>query len=378
MSQDHPWTKSKVTAATVAPFVTARLLSQGNYRIPGDEDMPAPRPGEYVTFVSHLERGFGVPSSLFFRQFLAFYNIKNTDLGPHSIQMIAIYVAFCESYLGCRPYFPLWLALFHGRAHPAGSDNPLQASGGINFQAQPGLGYFNDALPTRAKQPKWREWWLYVKETTPEGELAMPQFNPERSQYRFLRVRKLPEAELINVLALITRMAELKEQGLVTVNLYACWLGRRLVPLRRRDRPMWTYTGVNDPERQLATTLGIEEFGRMLKEITSLTCSDWNVGVAPYHSEDNPSPPVSDTSRLRIPVIPPFFYFLCSLFTSIVTIIRHSTIWWVCLQSPRRISPSSITPRVGSCWMGTIFLFHRRSKPEPQPSQPRLAGPGRN
>lgn len=288
--------------------------------------------------------------------------------------MIAIYVAFCESYLGCRPYFPLWLALFHGRAHTVGSDGPLQTSGGINFQAQAGLGYFNDALPTRAKQPKWREWWLYVKETTPDGELAMPQFNPERSQYRFLRVRKLPEAELINVLALITRMAELKEQGLVTVNLYACWLGRRLVPLRRRDRPMWTYTGVNDPERQLATTLGIEEFGRMLKEITSLTCSDWNVGVAPYHSEDNPSPPVSDTSRLRIPVIP----FLCSLFTSIVTIIRHSTIWWVCLQSPRRISPSSITPRVGSCWMGTIFLFHRRSKPEPQPSQPRLAGPGRS
>ena len=93
MAQDYAWTKSKVTAASLAPFVTAQLLTAGNYRVPGDEVIPTPRPGEYVTFISHLERGFGVPSSRFFRRFLRFYNIKNTDLGPHSIQMIAIFVA---------------------------------------------------------------------------------------------------------------------------------------------------------------------------------------------------------------------------------------------------------------------------------------------
>jgi hypothetical protein len=45
--------------------------------------------GVYVIFVSHLEHGFGIPSSLFFWHFRAFYRIKPSDLGPHSIQQIA-------------------------------------------------------------------------------------------------------------------------------------------------------------------------------------------------------------------------------------------------------------------------------------------------
>jgi hypothetical protein len=47
------------------------------------------------------------PSSSFFHHFLAFYGIKLSDLGPHSIQQIAFFVTLCEGYLGCPPYFPL-------------------------------------------------------------------------------------------------------------------------------------------------------------------------------------------------------------------------------------------------------------------------------
>jgi hypothetical protein len=49
----------------------------------------------------------------------------------HSIQQIAIFVAFCESYLGCEPYFPLWLTLFHGRRSRKGETMP--ALGNIIF-----------------------------------------------------------------------------------------------------------------------------------------------------------------------------------------------------------------------------------------------------
>jgi hypothetical protein len=56
--------------------------------------------------MSFLDRGFALPTSDFLRQLLAFYNIKISDLGPHNVQQIALFVALCECYLGCPPYFP--------------------------------------------------------------------------------------------------------------------------------------------------------------------------------------------------------------------------------------------------------------------------------
>ena len=95
-------------------------LGANRWQIPSNETEPVANPGEYVVFLSFLERGLAFPSSLFFRRFLAYYCIKLSDLGPHSVQKIALFMAFCEGYLGCAPYFPLWLALFHGRASHEG------------------------------------------------------------------------------------------------------------------------------------------------------------------------------------------------------------------------------------------------------------------
>ena len=70
---------------------------------------------------------------MFFRRFCAYYGIQPSDLGPHSIEQLAIFVAFCECYLGCRPYFPLWQDLFHGRISREESGGPMLAAGGLTF-----------------------------------------------------------------------------------------------------------------------------------------------------------------------------------------------------------------------------------------------------
>jgi hypothetical protein len=43
-----------------------------------------------------------------------------------------------------------------------------------------------------------------------------------------------------------SKIQELKNSGLSAVNLYNCWLARRLVPLRCRGHYMWEYMGHND------------------------------------------------------------------------------------------------------------------------------------
>jgi hypothetical protein len=84
-------------------------------------------------------------------------------LGPHSIQQIAVFMAFCKSYLGYEPYFPLWLTLFHGRHNGKGESMP--ASGGIVFQLQRTGNFFDLGLPKKAAA-NWRRYWFYVREVT--------------------------------------------------------------------------------------------------------------------------------------------------------------------------------------------------------------------
>jgi hypothetical protein len=149
------------------------------WRIPtASETGPLPRPGEFILFVSFLNRGFALPSSKFLHQLLAFYDIKISDQGPHSIQQIALFVALCESYLCCPPYFPLWLSIFHGRATCMSKRNPmLVAAGGITFQVRPGEDFIDFEQPKKA-QSEWRKHWFYAMETVTGGEMGIAHYSP--------------------------------------------------------------------------------------------------------------------------------------------------------------------------------------------------------
>lgn len=133
------WFRSKAKAEMLLPYISQGIIPEARinrWRIPGDEEIPAPRPGEFVVFLSYLDRGLSFPTCHFLRRFLAFYNIKLTDLGPHSIQQISLFVAFCECYLGCPPYFPLWLAIFHGRVSHESANGPMVAVGGSHSKSR--------------------------------------------------------------------------------------------------------------------------------------------------------------------------------------------------------------------------------------------------
>ena len=134
------------------PYISQGVIPEAKnnrWRIPGSEESPAPRRGEFVVFLSFLDRGLSFPSSLFLRKFLAFYNIKLTALGPHSLQQISLFVVLCECYLGCPPYFPLWISIFHGRVTRESKKGPILASGGITFQVLSGETFVDLELPKK-------------------------------------------------------------------------------------------------------------------------------------------------------------------------------------------------------------------------------------
>ena len=82
-----------------------------------------------------------------------------------------------------------------------------------------------------------------MKEVTPDGEQAMLQFVPERSKPRKLRVASLPKEQKAIVKAMRTCLVALNTVGLKGINLYNCWMARRLAPLRERGHLMCEYQG---------------------------------------------------------------------------------------------------------------------------------------
>ena len=193
MAAQSAWKKMSLKKDGLLPYISRRMIpkkmEKNRWRVPTMETYPLPLPGEFVIFTSFLDWGLAIPTSRFLRQFLNFYSIKLSDLGPHSMQQIAFFVTLCEGWLGCPAYFPLWLAMFHGRAQRTSDDDggELIASGGITFQMQGGKlaedAFIKVELPNKAKN-SWRRDWLYFREETLTGELAVPQFSMEPSRPR--------------------------------------------------------------------------------------------------------------------------------------------------------------------------------------------------
>ena len=92
-----------------------RIPDQVKCRLPKEELEPEPREGERVVFVSHFERGFGLPASRFFRNFLDTFGLQPHHLPANSTTSLSAFVSFCEAYLGIWPMVNLWAKYFQLR-----------------------------------------------------------------------------------------------------------------------------------------------------------------------------------------------------------------------------------------------------------------------
>jgi hypothetical protein len=66
--------------------------------------VPAPEAGERVVFISLFERGFALPASDFFRDFLDTYGLQPHYLPANAVMILSAFAAFCEGYAGIEPF----------------------------------------------------------------------------------------------------------------------------------------------------------------------------------------------------------------------------------------------------------------------------------
>jgi hypothetical protein len=78
---------------------------------------------EIVSFYHFSEWGLALPTCSFFRGLLYFYGLELHHLNLNSICHIAIFIHFCEAFLGIEPHWDLFRYLFRINPQPT-SKNP--------------------------------------------------------------------------------------------------------------------------------------------------------------------------------------------------------------------------------------------------------------
>jgi len=76
------------------------------------QEFPTPRTDELVVFEDYFYQGLGVPIHSFLHGLIDYYRISLCNLNPNSILHVAIFINFCEAYLGILPHFDLFRHFF--------------------------------------------------------------------------------------------------------------------------------------------------------------------------------------------------------------------------------------------------------------------------
>ncbi|KAE8789939.1 hypothetical protein D1007_35908 [Hordeum vulgare] len=113
------WFGTEICEGHIEALRLHRLLppaSQVLVRIPGAETAPTRAAGEIVVFDEPFYKGFGLPASSFFYEWLHFFGLQPHHLAPNAIFQLVAFMVLCEGFLGIEPRLDLRRSLFFHQA----------------------------------------------------------------------------------------------------------------------------------------------------------------------------------------------------------------------------------------------------------------------
>ena len=114
-SHDEEWASSRTGETELERLVAAGVLPDrvtARWWPASGEPFLMPNTNEVVVFEDYFWRGLGFPVHPFLRDLLEFWSISLCNLHLNTILHIAIFIHFCETFLGVLPHFNLFRHLF--------------------------------------------------------------------------------------------------------------------------------------------------------------------------------------------------------------------------------------------------------------------------
>ncbi|XBI64938.1 hypothetical protein VPH35_044933 [Triticum aestivum] len=299
------WIQSTITEKDLLDMANEGLIPHGAARLPGKEWQPQPEEGECVLLATHVDRGFSLPPSIFFRGFLNFFGAQLHHFTPNSIAYLAAFVSMCESFLGCRPHWGLFKHIFTCRSQTVKKASPgdektrvVQMCGGLGIQVRNKSTFPAMTFPESVRG--WQSTWFYCQDqSTPGQSSGLPQFTMGRVN-KPSSLKVIPE-EKADVKMLMERVVQLVREGVTGMDLLEVFLRCRIQPLQFRSHCMWLYCGTEDVtrvnpetiddatlERWMAAVTGNKDNPRGARRIPPLDChSDPNKALTELYSMPN-------------------------------------------------------------------------------------------
>jgi hypothetical protein len=132
---NREWKKSKAKTEDLLALLNSGFLREKEvdmWRAAAGDPYPMEKnPDEIPMFARFAERGLSLPASDFFKGLMGYYGIEYLNLNPNGIFHTAVFVHFCEAFLGIKPHWILFRKFFRVKPQPSASNPRVVGRAGI-------------------------------------------------------------------------------------------------------------------------------------------------------------------------------------------------------------------------------------------------------
>ncbi|KAK1695940.1 hypothetical protein QYE76_012637 [Lolium multiflorum] len=276
---------SNVTKYEIDWLYRSRRIPEGvTCRIPDDEIVPDPQPGERVVFLAHFERGFGLPPSSFFLDLLDFYKLQPHHLPGNSIFYLSCYATFMEAYIGIRPTLETFARFFALRINSVqGLDipkpKPPVQCGSCIISSRQGSPFFKFSGLESCRL--WQGTFFYVKNNGAADLIGLPPFDPAPPAKTNWGYNPKESHNETNRIIRFMRQ-KMKDTGICSDDIVRTFISRRVLPLKRRAHRMSEMYGPGDPTKITGHPLSKKDVVLKAKQICQTAMPfNWEWGLLP-------------------------------------------------------------------------------------------------
>jgi hypothetical protein len=120
------WKKSKMKTEDLLAILNSGFIREkevDSWRAAAGDPYPMEKSeAEIPMFARFAERGLALPASDFFKGLLGYYGVEYLNLNPNGIFHTAVFVHFCEAFLGIKPHWILFRKFFRVKPQPSASN----------------------------------------------------------------------------------------------------------------------------------------------------------------------------------------------------------------------------------------------------------------
>jgi hypothetical protein len=161
---NREWKKSKAKTEDLLALLHSGFLREKEvdmWRAAAGDPYPMEKnEDEIPMFTRFAECGLSLPARHFFKGLMGYYGIEYLNLNPNGIFHTAVFIHFCEAFLGIKPHWILFRKFFRVKPQPSASNPRVVRGAGIQMREDTAEQYLSYKLIDSNQD--WKAKWFYV------------------------------------------------------------------------------------------------------------------------------------------------------------------------------------------------------------------------